>query len=140
MNFPKVIALSFLFASTAYAAGESKGFSLASLTSLLNGGAQAVTAKTMSNTAGVMEYCVKRKITEATDPENIKNKLKEKLGLNDSKASQQKDYQDGLQGLLKLKNDKVLDLNTLGSSALGEKVKSKACDVALSQGVNFITK
>ncbi|WP_407657452.1 hypothetical protein [Limnobaculum xujianqingii] len=87
MNFSKVIALSFLFASTAYAAGESKGFSLASLTSLLSGGAQAVTAKTMSNTAGVMEYCVKRKITEATDPENIKNKLKEKLGLNDSKAS-----------------------------------------------------
>lgn len=140
MNFKKIMILSLLLSSSVYAAEENKGFSLASLTTLLSGGAKAVTAKTMTNTAGVMEYCVKRKLTEVTDPENIKNRLKEKLGLADEKVSQQQDYLDGLQGLLKLTNDKTLDLNSLGNSALAEKVKSKACDVALKQGINFIAK
>ncbi|WP_347254719.1 DUF2501 domain-containing protein [Leminorella grimontii] len=144
MRFSKpALALSLLFALTAHAAGESKGVSLAFLTSLIKGGTQAVAAKTMSNAAGVMEYCVKRKLVEATDPENLKNKLKDKLGLSDPKASKQKEYQeymDGLKGVITLHNNKTLDLNSLGNSALAEKVKSKACDVALSQGMNYISK
>lgn len=139
MNLKKIIVLGLLLSSTAYGAEENKGFSLASLTALLNGGAKAVTAKTMNNTAGVMGYCIKNKLTEVTNPENIKSKLKEKLGLTDEKANPQQDYLDGLAGLLKLKNDKTLDLNSLGNSALAEKIKSKACDVALKQGISTIS-
>ena len=36
------------------------------------------------------------------------------------------------------KNDTEL-LNTLGSSPLAEKVKTKACDLVLKQGVNFLS-
>lgn len=140
MNLRKSVVSGALLASvvlsfSAYAAG---GLSLTTLTGLLNGGTQALGAKSMSNAAGVMEYCLKKKVVAATDPEALKGKLKDKLGLNDGKNTQQdEDYKNGLLGILKT-GDKQIDLNNLGSSAVAEKVKVKACDVALKQGINYI--
>ncbi|WP_130943326.1 DUF2501 domain-containing protein, partial [Klebsiella quasipneumoniae] len=48
-------------------------------------------------------------------------------------------YLEGLQGLLSNNSGQQLNLNTLGSSPLAEKVKTKACDLVLKQGLNFLS-
>jgi hypothetical protein len=76
----------------------------------------------MNNAAGVMSYCAKQKLASATNTENIKNQVLDKLGL--STAEKQKEdtsYLEGLQGLLTSKDGQQLNLNTLGSSPLAEK-------------------
>ncbi|MDI5399884.1 DUF2501 domain-containing protein, partial [Salmonella enterica subsp. enterica serovar Kentucky] len=42
---------------------------------------------------------------------------------------------NGLQGLLKTKDGQQLNLNNIGSTPLAEKVKTKACDLVLQQGL-----
>lgn len=41
--------------------------------------------------------------------------------------------------MLTSKDGQQLNLNTLGSSPLAEKVKTKACDLVLKQGVSFLS-
>lgn len=126
--------------ATTTTAQSGSGLSLSSLTGLLNGGDKALSSGTMSNATGVMQYCAKQKLVAATNVDNIKDKLLGKLGLESTQQqTQQQDYQQGLAGLLKTGNGQQLDLNNLGNSQLAEKVKTKACDLVLKQGVNFIS-
>ncbi|MTD41131.1 DUF2501 domain-containing protein [Erwinia sp. CPCC 100877] len=121
-------------------AGTQGGTSLSQLTGLLNGGNQALSANSMTNAAGIMQYCAKQELTSATSADNIKSQLLNKLGLEDTqKQSQQQDYQQGLQGLLNTGNGQQLDLKSLGNSQLAEKVKTKACDLVLKQGKQFLS-
>lgn len=121
---------------------QSGGMSLSSLTSLLNGGSQSLASGSMTNAAGILEYCIKNKLVSATNPENIKNQVLDKLGLNSgtssTTATESESYKDGLLGLLTGNNGKQIDLNNLGSSQLAEKVKTKACDVVLEQSSKFV--
>ncbi|GJL37811.1 TPA: DUF2501 domain-containing protein [Kluyvera intermedia] len=122
-------------------AGQQQGgMSLSSLTGLLNGGNQSLSASTMNNAAGVMSYCAKHKLASLTNTDNIKNQVLDKLGLS-TQTEQQKDpnYLEGLQGMLNTKNGEQLNLNNIGSTPLAEKVKTKACDIVLKQGVNFLS-
>ena len=48
-------------------------------------------------------------------------------------------YLDGIQGLLKTKDGQQLNLDNIGTTPLAEKVKTKACDLVLKQGLNFIS-
>lgn len=110
-----------------------------SLTSLLAGGTQSLAANSMPNVAGVFEYCVKQKLVKATDPQNIKNKLMDKLGLSTPQEQTEKPgYLDGLSGLLNTRDGQQLNLNTLSNSALGQKVKNKACNIVLDQSLSYI--
>ena len=119
---------------------QQSGTSLSSLNSLLNGGSQSLSASTMNNAAGIMGYCAKEKITSVANVDNIKSQVLDKLGL-DTAAEQKKDtsYMDGIQGLLNAKDGQQLNLESLGNSELGKKVKAKACDLVLKQGVNFLS-
>ena len=119
---------------------QSGGMSLSSLTGLLNGGSQSLTSSSMNNAAGILSYCAKQKLTSVTNAENIKNQVLDKLGLS-TPAEQKKDtgYLEGLEGLLSTKNGEQLSLSNLGSTPLAEKVKTKACDLVLKQGVNFLS-
>lgn len=119
---------------------QSGGTSLSSLTSLLNGGSQSLSSSTMNNAAGIMQYCTKQKLASVTDVNNVKDQVLDKLGLN-TQAEQKKDtgYMDGIEGLLNAKDGQKLDLDSLGNSELGKKVKTKACDLVLKQGVNFLS-
>ncbi|VDZ84959.1 DUF2501 domain-containing protein [Kluyvera intermedia] len=119
---------------------QSGGTSLSSLTSLLNGGSQSLSSSTMNNAAGIMQYCAKQKLASVTDVNNVKDQVLDKLGLN-TQAEQKKDtgYMDGIAGLLNAKDGQKLDLDSLGNSELGKKVKTKACDLVLKQGVNFLS-
>nr|WP_318383113.1 DUF2501 domain-containing protein [uncultured Enterobacter sp.] len=116
------------------------GMSLSSLTGLLNGGSQTLSADTMNNAAGILGYCVKNKLASVTNTENIKNQVMDKLGLS-TPEQQQKDtnYLDGIQGLLNTKEGEQLSLSSIGNSPLAEKVKTKACDIVLKQGVGFLS-
>ena len=119
---------------------ESGALSMSSLTSLLNGGSQSLTASSMNNAAGIMSYCAKQKLASVTSTENVKNQVLDKLGLSTpEKQKEDTSYLEGLQGLLNSKNGQQLDLNTLGNSSLAKQVKTKACDLVLKQGVNFLS-
>jgi len=49
------------------------------------------------------------------------------------------DYKQGLMGLLNTSNNQQVDLKSLGDTAIGKKVKTKACDLVLNQGKQFIS-
>ncbi|WBU48759.1 DUF2501 domain-containing protein [Kosakonia pseudosacchari] len=115
------------------------GLSLSSLTSLLNGSNQALSAGTMNNAAGVMSWCAKNKLSSLTNTENVKNQVLDKLGLGAAQQKQDTNYLEGIQGMLNTKNGEQLNLSNIGSTPLAEKVKSKACDIVLKQGVNFLS-
>ena len=114
------------------------GWSLASLTNLLSSGNQALSADNMNNAAGILQYCAKQKLA-SVDAENIKNQVLEKLGLNSEEQKEDTNYLDGIQGLLKTKDGQQLNLDNIGTTPLAEKVKTKACDLVLKQGLNFIS-
>lgn len=63
----------------------------------------------------------------------------DKLGLSAPEQKQDTNYMDGIQGLLNAKDGQQLDLNTIGNSSLAKQVKTKACDLVLKQGMNFIS-
>lgn len=116
------------------------GLSLSSLTGLLNGGASTLSAETMPNAAGILQYCIKQKLVSATSTENIKNQVMEKLGITTPQEQQQEpDFLQGAQGLLDTGDGQPLNLNNIGTTPLARKVKTKACDIVLKQGVNFLS-
>lgn len=125
--------------SSSSSSAQSGGMSLSSLTSLLGGGEQSLSSSTMNNAAGIMEYCMKQKLTSMTDAQNVKNQVLDKLGLGTQEQQKDTGYLDGLQGLLSTKNGEQLNLSNIGSTPLAEKVKTQACDFVLKQGVNFIS-
>jgi len=94
----------------------------------------------MNNAAGILQYCAKNKLASVTNAENVKNQVMEKLGLSTPAAQQQDtNYLDGLQGLLNTKEGEQLSLSNIGNSPLAEKVKTKACDIVLKQGIGFLS-
>ncbi|EHU4236832.1 DUF2501 domain-containing protein [Salmonella enterica subsp. enterica serovar Montevideo] len=113
--------------------------SLSALTGLLSNGAQSLSADNMNNAAGILQYCAKQKLASATNVENVKNQILNKLGLDTTQQEQDTNYLNGLQGLLKTKDGQQLNLNNIGSTPLAEKVKTKACDLVLQQGLNFLS-
>ncbi|ATA23130.1 hypothetical protein BIY26_19825 [Brenneria goodwinii] len=119
---------------------NSSSGSLSGLTGLLNGGNETLSAGNMNNAAGILQYCVQQKLVSTTSTENVKNQLLDKLGLTSQQEQQQQtDYTQGLAGLLNTSDGKQLNLNSIGNTPLAEKVKTKACDLVLKQGVNFIS-
>ncbi|BBS35670.1 DUF2501 domain-containing protein [Enterobacter cloacae complex sp. 2024EL-00215] len=115
------------------------GLSASSLTSLLGGSTQGLSAGTMNNAAGILEYCAKQKLASVTDAQNVKNQVLGKLGLDTQEQKQDTSYMDGIQGLLNAQNGQQLNLSTIGNSSLAKQVKTKACDLVLKQGINFIS-
>lgn len=118
--------------------GSQSSSSLSSLTSLL-GSNQSLTSSSMNNAAGILEYCAKQKLASVTDTENVKNQVLDKLGLGATEQKKDTNYLDGIQGMLNAKDGQQLNLDTIGNSSLAKQVKTKACDLVLKQGMNFIS-
>lgn len=124
------------------------GTSLTALAGLLNGGDKTLSANSMTNAAGILQYCVKNNLLSAGSTSTVKDQLLTKLGIPTTNttstaeatpASKSQQYLDGLSGLLNTRQGESINLNSLGTSQLTEKVKTKACDVVLKQGKNFIS-
>ncbi|OAT76549.1 hypothetical protein A9B99_09590 [Mangrovibacter phragmitis] len=118
--------------------GSANNSNTSSLTSLL-GSSNSLSAGNMNNAAGILQYCMKQKLVNATSADNVKNQLLNKLGLENQSSSTSQDYQQGLAGLLNSKEGQQINLDSLGNSELGKKVKAKACDLVLKQGASFIS-
>lgn len=118
---------------------QNGGLSMSSITSLLNSNDKAMSANSMTNAAGVMQYCVEHNVVK-NNVQSVKDQVLSKLGLDTTAAQQQKpDYTQGVAGLLNTGNGQQLNLQSLSNSPMGEKLKTKACDVVLKQGKNFIS-
>jgi len=118
---------------------QNGGLSISSITSLLNSNDKAMSANSMTNAAGVMQYCVEHNVVK-NNVQSVKDQVLSKLGLNTTAAQEQKpDYTQGVAGLLNTGNGQQLNLQSLSNSPMGEKLKTKACDVVLKQGKNFIS-
>jgi hypothetical protein len=115
------------------------GMSLSSLSGLLNGGDKALSSSSMTNAAGILQYCVQNNVLSANGTEAVKDQLLNKLGITSTANAKSEDYQQGLGGLLNTGKGNTLDLNSLGTSQITEKVKQKACDLVLKQGMSFIS-
>lgn len=128
---------------TSSSASGGSGYSMGQLTSLLNGSSSNLTANSSTNAAGVLQYCVKNNVLSATSATSVKDKLMNKLGVQNDTAAQKTEYQDGLNGILHTGSGQNLDLNSLGAGTGGltqikEKVKTKACNVVLKQAKSFL--
>ncbi len=118
---------------------QASGTSMSALTGLLNGGNQSLSSSTMTNATGVLQYCMKNNLVD-NNVSSVKDQLMGKLGLEDSAKQQETtDYKQGLMGLLNTGNNQQVNLNSLGDTAMGKKVKTKACDLVLKQGKQFIS-
>ncbi|MEX2976993.1 DUF2501 domain-containing protein [Serratia fonticola] len=115
------------------------GMSLSSLSGLLNGGDKALSSSSMTNASGILQYCVQNNVLSANGTEAVKDQLLNKLGITSTANANSEDYQQGLGGLLNTGKGNTLDLNSLGTSQITEKVKQKACDLVLKQGMSFIS-
>ncbi|MBF6066826.1 DUF2501 domain-containing protein [Klebsiella pneumoniae] len=113
--------------------------SVSSLTSLLNGSSQSLTASSMNNAAGILSYCAKQKLASVTSADNVKNQVLDKLGLSTPENKTGHQLSGWPAGAAQQQNGQQLDLNTLGNSSLAKQVKTKACDLVLKQGVNFLS-
>ncbi|CCP01494.1 hypothetical protein BN439_0403 [Erwinia amylovora Ea644] len=121
------------------AIGSQGGTSLSALTGLLNGGNNSLSSNSMSNAAGVLQYCMKNNIVD-NNVSSVKEQLLGKLGLAETQKQQQStDYKQGLMGLLNTGNNQQVNLKSLGDTEMGKKVKTKACDLVLKQGKQFIS-
>lgn len=119
---------------------QSGGLSLSSLSALLEGGNTTLSANTMENAAGVIEYCTRNKLSSMANAEKIQGKLVYKLGLTHSRnTAAKKDYAQGLSGLLNTHNGQQLDMKDLSHSELAAEVKTKACDLVLKQGMDYLS-
>lgn len=118
---------------------QSGGLSASSLAGLLGNSSQSLSAGTMNNAAGILEHCAKQKLASVTDAENVKNQVLGKLGMDTQQQKEDTNYLEGIQGLLNAQNGQQLNLTTLGNSSLAKQVKTKACDLVLKQGVNFLS-
>ncbi|WP_241613527.1 DUF2501 domain-containing protein [Rosenbergiella epipactidis] len=124
------------------------GLSLGSITQLLGGGNSAVSANSMSNVTGILQYCAKNNIVD-NNVSSVADQLKTKLGLTDtasqstqstqtSGTQQENGYLQGLQGLLTTGNNQKIDLKSLSNTQMGKKLKTKACNVVLDQGKKYL--
>lgn len=118
---------------------SSSNTSASGLMGLLNSGDQTLNASSMDNAAGVLQYCMKQKLVSATNTENVKTQLLNKLGLADQQEQQQQtDYTQGLMGILNTSNGQQINLDSLKNTTLAKKVRTKSCNIILKQGANFI--
>lgn len=113
--------------------------SLASLSGLLSGGDKALSSGSMTNAAGVLQYCVKNNLLSANGANTLKDQMLNKLGITSTANAKSQDYQQGLGGLLATSKNRQVNLNDLGNSSLGQQVKTKACDMVLKQSKRFVS-
>ncbi|MEA9392843.1 DUF2501 domain-containing protein [Acerihabitans sp. TG2] len=125
--------------TTAGTTSGNNASSLAGLSGLLNGGDKALSASSMTNAAGVLQYCVKNNLLSANGANSLKDRMLNKLGITSTANTKSQDYQQGLGGLLATGKNGQVNLNDLSNSQLGQQVKTKACDIVLKQSKRFVS-
>lgn len=108
---------------------------LGSSTPGLGGSLSSLSAGSTGNAAGVLEFCIKNNYLAGGDAAAVKDKLVGKLGGNAAKPESDPGYASGVQGILKGKDGKSMDLS---GSGLKQEITKKACDQVLQQGKSLL--
>jgi len=103
---------------------------LGGIGSALSGG--SLSAGSMGNAAGLLEFCIKNNFLGGTDSSSVKDKLMGKLGGSPPPDS---GYAEGAQGVLKSGDGKQLDLSGSGIKA---QVTKQVCDRVLAQAKSML--
>ena len=111
------------------AGGSSSAGSLGSLGSL-----GSVSSGSMSNAAGIIEYCMKNKYLSGSGVSQVKDGLMGKMPGGQAAAKKDSGYLDGAKGLITGSDGKKTDL----TSGLTEPIKKQACELVLKQGQSFL--
>ncbi|HYP71946.1 MAG TPA: DUF2501 domain-containing protein [Variovorax sp.] len=111
------------------AAGGGGTSSLGSLGSL-----GSVSSGSMSNAAGIIEYCLKNKYLSGSGVSQVKDGLLGKMPGGQAAAQKDTGYLDGAKGLITGSDGKKTDL----TSGLTEPIKKQACELVLKQGQSFL--
>ena len=104
---------------------------------VLGGNSGAMSSGSMGNVAGLLQYCVKNNYLGGdSGASGLASKL---LGKTQG-GSDNTDYKSGLSGILKGNNGNTTNLSDVGggNSDLKSKITTKACDIVLKQGKNFL--
>ncbi len=120
--FRAILAVALLTGATASTAQLGGG-----LGGLLGGAMPNIASVGAGNAAGVLSYCVKNKLVNATSASSILGKLTGKPGVTESSG-----FKLGQQGTIKTDN------SALSLSALKSKAKTKACDLVLNHAGSLI--
>ncbi len=104
----------------------SGGSNLGSLTGLQSG--------SMSNAAGIIEYCLKNKYLSGSGVSQVKDGLLGKMPGGQAAAQKDSGYLDGAKGLITGSDGKKTDL----TSGLTDPIKKQACELVLKQGQSFL--
>lgn len=117
---------------------QSGGLSLSSLSAMLDGGNATLSANTLANAAGLLEYCATHKLVTENKIENITRALLNTAAPRWDRLAM-KDYAQGLSGLLNTRSGQQLDMRDLNHSALAIKVKTRACSLVLRQSMAWLS-
>lgn len=110
---------------------------------LANGGAAGVMSSlgvpasaSAGNAAGVLTYCAKNNLLNASNAQQLTQQLLGQLGVTPQAAQQQDTgYQNGMLGMIVGPNGQLYNLDQIKGNA-----KNKACDFVLNQAQNFLPK
>ena len=122
-----ILAVALLTGATASTAQLGGGGLGGGLGGLLGGAMPNIASVGAGNAAGVLSYCVKNKLVNATSASSILGKLTGKPGVTESSG-----FKLGQQGTIKTDN------SALSLSALKSKAKTKACDLVLNHAGSLI--
>lgn len=100
---------------------------LPDLGGLMGGALPNIASMGAGNAAGVLSYCVKNKLVNATSATSVLGKLTGKPGVKESSG-----FKLGQAGTIKT------DKNALSLDSLKAKAKTKACDMVLSHATSLI--
>ncbi len=108
--------------------GESAGSSggLGSLGGALSG--QSLTSGSISNVAGLLEFCIKNNYLSGNSAASVKNSLMGKLP--GGASSSDSGYSSGAKGILSTSNGSQLDLSSVGG--MKKEVTRQVCDKVLA--------
>ncbi len=93
----------------------------------LGGGLPSVGQASPSNTAGVLQYCIRNNYVNGGSASSIKDSVVNKV-TGSGKSTQDAGFQSGNNGMLQTGNGKSF---SLGGSGVKEQVSRKVCDMVL---------
>lgn len=100
---------------------------LSNLGGLMGGALPNIASVGAGNAAGVLSYCVKNKLVNATSASSVLGKLTGKPGVTESSG-----FKLGQSGTIQT------DQNALSIGGLKAKAKSKLCDLVLSHATSLL--
>ena len=115
--------------------GKSTSSSAGSPLGGLGGGLPSVGQASTSNTAGVLQYCVKNNYLSGGSASSIKDSLVNKVG-GSSRSENDSGYKAGSSGLLQTGNGQNYSLG--GSDGIKQQATHKVCDLVLQHAKSLL--